>query len=178
MMPRPFMLYFGQELGEKGMDEEGFSGRDGRTTIFDYWSVPTIRRWRNKGKFDGKLLTAEEVALRETYQQILQLIKQPLWSEGEFYDLMYANPHLYRQYAFIRHKDKKAALIIANFSDQEETISLNIPKHFFEFTGVKEKSHKKLTDMLSDKKILADFTSSEPITITLPANFGVVLLMA
>ena len=24
----PFMLYAGQEVGEKGMDDEGFSGRD------------------------------------------------------------------------------------------------------------------------------------------------------
>lgn len=38
----PFMLYSGQEFGEKGMDKEGFSGRDGRTTIFDYWSPETL----------------------------------------------------------------------------------------------------------------------------------------
>ena len=41
---QPFMLYAGQELGEKGMDKEGYSGVDGRTTIFDYWSVDTLRR--------------------------------------------------------------------------------------------------------------------------------------
>ena len=33
------VIYCGQELGERGMDEEGFSGRDGRTMIFDYWSL-------------------------------------------------------------------------------------------------------------------------------------------
>ena len=27
------MIYFGQELGEKAGDAEGFSGNDGRTTI-------------------------------------------------------------------------------------------------------------------------------------------------
>ena len=42
----PFMIYFGEETGEAGMDEEGFSGRDGRTTIFDWWSVGSIRRLR------------------------------------------------------------------------------------------------------------------------------------
>lgn len=47
MNTNPVMIYFGQELGEHGMDTEGFSGRDGRTTIFDYWSVDSIRRWRN-----------------------------------------------------------------------------------------------------------------------------------
>ena len=34
MNTNPMMIYFGQELGERGMDSEGFSGRDGRTTIF------------------------------------------------------------------------------------------------------------------------------------------------
>ncbi len=32
----PMMIYMGQELGEPATDEEGYSGRDGRTTIFDY----------------------------------------------------------------------------------------------------------------------------------------------
>ena len=64
MNDNPVMIYFGQEIGEQGMDTEGFSGRDGRTTIFDYWSVDSIRRWRNNGKFDDKLLTEEEKKLR------------------------------------------------------------------------------------------------------------------
>ena len=174
-MPSPFMLYFGQELGERGMDAEGFSGRDGRTTIFDYWSVSTIRRWRNKGRFDEKLLTKEELSLRKTYQHILQLREQAEWRDGGFYDLMYANPHLHRQYAFVRYSRKKFALIIANFSDKEETISLNLPKHFFEFTGIKEKAKAILTDALSAKKITTTFTSREPLVVTLPANFGVIL---
>ena len=40
----PLMIYAGQELGERGMDAEGFSGKDGRTTIFDYWSPETLRK--------------------------------------------------------------------------------------------------------------------------------------
>lgn len=54
MNTNPMMIYFGQEFGEPGMDSEGFSGRDGRTTIFDYWSIDSIRRWRNGGKFEVK----------------------------------------------------------------------------------------------------------------------------
>ena len=175
LMPCPFMLYFGQELGERGMDAEGFSGQDGRTTIFDYWSVPTIRRWRNKGRFDGKLLTQEESSLQKTYQNILLLREQPLFAEGGFYDLMYANPHLHRQYAFVRHNGNKFAMIIANFSDQEETVSLWIPKHFFEFAGIKEMEKKSMTNTLNGKKLSIPFNSSEPIVITLPANLGVML---
>ena len=35
----PYMVYFGEEIGERGMDKEGFSGLDGRTSIFDWWSI-------------------------------------------------------------------------------------------------------------------------------------------
>lgn len=37
-----FMLYFGEEVGERGMDREGFSGVNGRTSIFDWWSTPAL----------------------------------------------------------------------------------------------------------------------------------------
>jgi len=176
LMPSPFMLYFGQELGERGMDAEGFSGQDGRTTIFDYWSVPTIRRWRNKGSFDGKLLTPEEVTLRDTYQRILKLREQAEWAKGGFYDLMYVNQHLHRQYAFVRHLGKKFALVIANFSHDEETIAVNLPKHFFEYAGIKENPKQTLTDALSGKKRTIYFTSTEPLSVTLPAYGGVILM--
>ncbi len=174
-MPSPFMLYFGQELGERGMDAEGFSGRDGRTTIFDYWSVPSIRRWRDKGRFDGKLLTQEESSLRQSYQHILLLRDGEPFAHGDFYDLMYVNGHLHRQYAFVRHSGKKFAVVIANFSDREETVSLRLPKHFFEFSGIKERTKLVLTDALNGKKVTIPFNSSEPLVVTLPANLGIVL---
>jgi glycosidase len=39
----PVMVYFGQEGGEPAKGIEGFSGDDGRTTIFDYWGVRNIK---------------------------------------------------------------------------------------------------------------------------------------
>ena len=60
MNTNPMMIYFGQELGEPGMESEGFSGRDGRTTIFDYWSIDSIRRWNNHGRYNEHLLNAKE----------------------------------------------------------------------------------------------------------------------
>ena len=183
LMPSPFMLYFGQELGERGMDAEGFSGLDGRTTIFDYWSVSTIRRWRNKGHFGDEQLTPEEIELRNKYQSILQLREQAEWQEGGFYDLMYVNPHLHRQYAFVRHSKLplkgatggSIAIIIANFSGTEETISLNLPGHFFEHTGIKEQTRTQLTDILSGKKLKTPLKHDAPLTVTLPAHSGVIL---
>ena len=175
LMPSPFMLYFGQELGERGVDSEGFSGSDGRTTIFDYWSVSTIRRWRNKGRFNGSLLTPEERALRKQYQKILLLRERAKWAQGGFFDLMYMNKSLYHQYAFIRYSGRYFALVVANFSYSEETISLNIPRHFFEHTGIKAMSKTVLTDALSGMKLQTPFTHNDPLTITLPPNSGVVL---
>ena len=71
---------------------------------------------------------------------------------------------------------KKPAIVIANFSDQEETISLWVPKHFFEFAGIREKSKVTLTDMLSGTKTTQPFTSEAPLTISLPVNLGIILL--
>ena len=69
----PMMIYQGQELGEKAADAEGFSGYDGRTTIFDYWSMPSVCRWYNNGKCNDKLLSDSEKNLRKLYKKILTL---------------------------------------------------------------------------------------------------------
>lgn len=65
MRGNPFMLYAGQEYGEKGMDEEGFSGRDGRTTIFDYWSTDSLIH----GFFARRKMTSEEKAIEAEYKK-------------------------------------------------------------------------------------------------------------
>jgi glycosidase len=128
MNTNPMMIYFGQELGEKGMDIEGFSGEDGRTTIFDYWTIDTIRRWRNSGKFDGALLTDDEKKLKEYYTQVLrQAEEEPAFKEGLFWDLMYVNGHLDRQYAFLRSDKSKTYLVVANFSGESITTDIRIP---------------------------------------------------
>ena len=72
----PVMVYFAQELGEAADGESGFSGDDGRTTIFDYWSVPSLRRCRNGGAWDGAGLSQAERELREFYVRLLGLCSQ------------------------------------------------------------------------------------------------------
>ena len=69
MQKNPFMLYAGEEFGEKGMDSEGFSGVDGRTTIFDYWCVDTLRR----GYFSRKELTKEEIYFLTKAQDVQKM---------------------------------------------------------------------------------------------------------
>ena len=155
MNTNPVMIYFGQELGEKGMDEEGFSGRDGRTTIFDYWTVDTIRRWRNGGKFDGKTLTKEEKKLQGFYSTLLNLCnKEKAIREGVFFDLTYANLegivfNEHRQYAFFRKAGKELLFIIVNFDEKPAAPCVKIPTHAFDYLGIPYKESYKAKDLLT-----------------------------
>ena len=135
MSKAPFMIYFGQELGEPANDAEGFSGKDGRTTIFDYWSVPTVRAWYNNGKCNITRLLPEQRSLRKLYKKVLTLCnKEKAISEGAFYDLMYVNfghnhfdPH--QQYAFLRYWRNEILVIIVNFGPYKTQVSTYIPQH-------------------------------------------------
>jgi glycosidase len=92
MYSNPLMIYFGQELGEPGMDEEGFSGQDGRTTIFDYWGIKLFQDWVNNGAYDGGNLAPEAIEIREWYKNFLNILQSnEVLKQGKFYDLMWAN---------------------------------------------------------------------------------------
>jgi len=133
----PMMIYYGQELGESGMDNEGFAGDNHRSTIFDYWSYDTLRRWYNNGHPTLKNLTLAEKELRQTYCRVLNLCnKQKAISQGSFFDLMYVNldhpgvnPH--RHFAYMRHYHDETLLIVLNFGDTTDTIHLTIPQEAF-----------------------------------------------
>ena len=155
MNVNPMMIYFGQEFGELGMDSEGFSGRDGRTTIFDYWSVDTIRRWRNGGKFDGKMMTDNQKHLYAIYQRILTLCnEEKAISQGDFFDLMYANVNGWRfnehkQYAFLRKQDDELILIMVNFDSIPARSAVNIPQHAFDYLGIHRYGEYEATELLT-----------------------------
>ena len=181
MNTNPVMVYFGQEFGESGMDEEGFSGRDGRTTIFDYWSVDTIRRWRNGGKFDGKNLTAEEKKLQNFYSTLLNLCnKEKAIREGEFFDLTYANLegcsfNEHKQYAFLRKAGKELLLIVVNFDDKPASVGINIPQHAFEYLNIPAKEKYKAKELLSGNTEIIDLVPNQKTTVLLEANGGKIL---
>jgi len=134
----PIMMYFGQELGEPAIDAEGFSGFDGRTTIFDYWSMDTYARWMNNGKFDGGQLTDEECKLRKFYTKLLTLCNaESAISKGGFYDLMWANADLVdckKLYIYLRHYHDELLLIAVNFDPfSQHQFYLKFPPHVFNY---------------------------------------------
>ena len=136
MNSSPFMLYAGQEYGEEAKDAEGFSGLDGRTTIFDYWSVESLR----KGYYDRKKLSVGQKELENAYSVVLNLANnEAAIREGDFYDLMYVNGSVGDDvFAFLRKKDKELILVVANFSDRMDMFNIVIPSHAFDWLGIPE----------------------------------------
>ena len=160
----PMMIYAGQELGEPALDAEGFSGCDGRTTIFDYWSVPTLREWLMSGRLGGRH------HLRDYYKRVLTLCNsEAAIARGGMYDLMYANPHLHRQYAFVRHFGNEVLLIAANFEDRPCKAHVNIPAHAFQHIGLSEQvcQASELIHRCKDKFAL---TPDTPLVFDIKAN--------
>ena len=152
MGENPFMLYAGQEFGERGMDEEGFSGRDGRTTIFDYWTVQTLFH----GYVNRRKMSTEERMLESQYTRILNIAKsEKAVSDGLFFDLMYANGNpggafdSQKQYVFLRKCEDEALLVAVNFSDKAVECDVCLPRHAFEYMGLPEKTVTAV-DLLSD----------------------------
>lgn len=137
----PIMLYNGQELGEQSDEASGFSGSDGRSTIYDYWSFDKQIRWNNSHKFNDENLNNEELALRKCYKEILNFaISEELISKGFFYDLMWINQELASLgcYAFakgnkIKGGKNKTMVFVVNFTQKHVKTHINISKHVIEF---------------------------------------------
>lgn len=174
MNTNPVMVYCGQELGEPGMDEEGFSGCDGRTTIFDYWSLKSLRDWNNNGKFDGANLSEEQKYLRQTYSKILHLAKEEqAIVKGEFYDLMYANSsnpyfNTHRQYAFLRKYNNEVILVVANFDKSEQKVRVEIPSDAFTVLGFEDNKAARQIDLFSGFETVSTLTESWPYQVIIP----------
>ena len=163
----PFMVYAGQELGESAADAEGYSGHDGRTTIFDYWSVPTLRRWHN-----GKP-SANERRLRAMYRKILNLCKsEKSLAQGDFFDLMYVNQdtlNTQSQYAYLRHYTGEMTLIVANFGDQPLETSIRIPQHALDCAHFPHGKYNCL-DLLTGKTDAIELTEDTRLPVSIAAH--------
>ena len=175
----PVMVYAGQELGEKGMDVEGFSGIDGRTTIFDYWGVKSIQDWANNGKWDGKGLNEEQQELRLFYKQLLTLARSSkAITEGKMFDLEYAQAegfNKHEHYAYIRHSEEETLLMAINFDDKHTEMQIRIPTEAFEYLHLHPCTEVQLTDLLSGQTFSRPFLPNTPITLPLEAWKGMIL---
>lgn len=175
MNTNPVMLYNGQELGERGMDEEGYSGRDGRTTIFDYWSMSSVRDWLNNK------MSKEAQKLRAFYEKLLNgIAKEEVVSRGSFYDLIYANNNnrhfnTHRQYAFLRQYENEVLLVVVNFDRTEQSIAVNIPLQAFSSLNIPNNKPAKVKDLFSGEERIGTLTDACPHQLTIAPLSGKVL---
>ena len=169
LQQNPLMIYAGQEYGERGMDKEGFSGNDGRTTIFDYWSIDTLVRAAQRK------LTVGEKRLHDIYNKVMRIAStERAVTEGVSFDLMYVNGHLHRQYAFLRKAGSEVLLVVTNFDEIERTVDVMLPAHAFDYLKLKEKTAQAV-DLLTDAKQKLPLCRDGAVTLTLPSSGALIL---
>ena len=152
----PFLIYFGEEVGEKGMDDEGESDSNGRTTIFDWWSIGSMRKLYKLVHTDGKDIDSFEKAGLETgmdetelktFARFTSTIRKASGdaaiSEGSVYDLCYYNYSSEgfdenRHFAFLRHSKNETLLFFSNFSLKPAKAHIRIPKGAFDYMHLPE----------------------------------------
>ena len=168
MKSSPFMLYAAEEYGEKGMDKEGFSGKDGRTTIFDYWSIDTLCRAASDE------LTDDEKYIYLMHEKTMQIARKEKAVDGDFYDLMYVNPwseHFdnNKQYAFLRKKEDELLFVVVNFDDRDVDVQVRMAPHAMEFLQIPEGKYKS-KDLLSAEKQTIELASDALVPMTIKAR--------
>ena len=179
MSPGAYMVYAGQEIGEAGMDAEGFSGNDGRTTIFDYWNPASLQKLTTPA-FEKKL-TPEEAALYDYYQKILTLCNsRKAFEQGGFFDLQYANYgrdygyNCDRQYSFLRHFGREVYLVAVNFDPASVQVGIKIPSHAFDVLKLREGT-KSAVSVMTEETVTVELRPDAPLYVQLPA-YGVTVL--
>lgn len=179
MSPGAYMVYAGQEIGEAGMDAEGFSGNDGRTTIFDYWNPASLQKLTAPA-FEKKL-TPEEAALYDYYQKILTLCNsRKAFAQGGFFDLQYANYgrdygyNCDRQYSFLRHFGREVYLVAVNFDPASVQVGIKIPSHAFDVLKLREGT-KSAVSVMTEETVTVELRPDAPLYVQLPA-YGVTVL--
>lgn len=174
------MVYSGQELGERGMDEEGYSGRDGRTSIFDYWNPMTLSHLFKGRKYDPSQLSVQEKAVRSIYERIIPLKQEPAIKDGEMFDLAYVNKGKsnfdeHKQFAFLRRSPDQLILSVINFSDRPVQVGVTLPEHAFEHLCIQPTLQAAARDLMTNQKLAISFSHLQDSVLDIPAWSGRVL---
>jgi glycosidase len=150
------MIYFGQEVGAKASGATGFSGDDGRTSIFDYTHVPEVQQWINGGRFDGGRLTDEQLNIRAFYSQLLNICRsEEAIVNGRFGNLFDCNANgkssgfnQYMNYAFARYTENSRLIIFVTIDHIAPDLYLKIPSDLFADMGLDNDSTYIINDLL------------------------------
>ena len=175
----PFMIYFGQEFGEKANEIEGFNDADDRTTMFDFWRVDSHQRWFNHGKFNHDLLTSLEIEIDHFYQQLFNFVKNSNAVQmGQFFDLQYVQRENYPSkyvYAYLRYTNDEQLLFVINFHASDYfQLEIVIPDLAFELMN-KYNLKWKIENMFTPPTIeYKNDEISEKIFVEIPPNSALI----
>ena len=140
----PTMLYFAQDVGEPGDGDAGF-GSSTRTTIFDYWGVPSHQRWMNGGAFDGGELAPGERSLRDFYVRLMTFSASSPAMNGEYQEIHSFNraqqndAYNDRVFSFARWTDDNRLFVVANFDDENaHDLEVRVPADLVGKWGLKD----------------------------------------
>ncbi len=175
----PILIYSGQEVGERADGASGFSGDDGRTSIFDYTVMPEVQKWYNGGKCDGSELSEDQWSLRMAYSNILDIAQSfPVFANGLLYDLMWVNgdnPHFDKVFAFLRYggsADDEVFLVVVSFSRSIRGTTIKIPEHALQVIGFEAKQRINIRDIEPCNNSNAQLLVSQIISIGLEVHFN------
>lgn len=167
----PFLLYFAQELGEEGMAQEGFSGCDGRTSIFDYWSLEKLQRLE-EGGYSTKCLTPHEQTLLSLYRTIGELCHLPVIQHGGYFGLIpEAEGRADQVLSYVRYWGKELFLLVANLADDVREVALPFPESFFSTSGLSVgEDVYKAVDKLTGQELVVSLTPWAPLRLEVPSD--------
>ena len=162
----PWMHYFAQELGERGMDAEGFSGRDGRTTIFDYWALDKLQRLE-RGGWGTQYLSEEEAELLGDYRWLGRLLTSSPVQSGGYYGL---HPSGEGCLAYLRHHEGELLLCLVSYAAETGTVQLPLPEDLFAQLGLCEGALYRAEDLRTGETQLLSLSSWAALSLALPAS--------
>jgi glycosidase len=134
----PVLLYNGQEVGETGAGAKGFGRDEGRTSIFDYGTMPELSKWVNGHRYDGGLLSPEQEALRRFYGDLLALCQAPEIRADGYWGLRYACDHT-SVFPYARFASGGATLVLvaANFDARARAAGrIRVPEELARAAGL------------------------------------------
>ena len=141
----PISLYNGQEVGEPGSGSEGFGQDDGRTSVYDYWSLEQLSKWVNELAYDGGALAPDQLALRSFYADLLALSQDPAALGSGYWNLEYFNnpgmwgdcPDGFYSYARFEPGAGRLLVIVANFTvGSGASGPIRLPQELLDAAGV------------------------------------------
>ncbi|MEI8026945.1 MAG: alpha-amylase family glycosyl hydrolase [Pseudomonadota bacterium] len=139
----PILIYNGQTEGEEGSGQEGFDSENGRTSLFDYWTVPALAKWRNGGSYDGGGLSGAAKKLQIYYRNLLNLAQTETFQTGKYYGLNYVNRGRQdfpqdKVFVFARYNtdQKQLMIVLGNWLQDSLTINLSLPENLMLQAGL------------------------------------------